>query len=388
MYRYSRHVLRLVGALALLLLAACGSTQAARSDAGQALQAPSTAATQPAFTTSTPSLPSAVMTSVPSLPSAATTSVPGLPSEVTTAIPSLPPATTTAMPSLPSAAATTGTRAIKTVFVIVMENHNWSSIKGSTSAPYINTTLLPMASYAEQYYNPPGVHPSEPNYLWLEAGTNFGISNDDAPSENHQGTTQHLVTLLSADGISWKAYQEDISGTVCPLKSSGLYAPKHNPMVYFDDVTGGNDPQSAACIAHERPYAELASDLQHNTVARYNFITPNLCDDMHNSLGCATRDSVKNGDTWLSQAVPQILQSRAYADGGALFITWDEGEGGDGPIGMIVLSPAAKGGGYANTIHYTHSATLRTIQEIFHVTPLLGDAPQSADLRDLFRTFP
>jgi phospholipase C len=142
-----------------------------------------------------------------------------------------------------------------------------------------------MASYAEQYYNPPGVHPSEPNYLWLEAGTNFGISNDDAPSENHQGTTQHLVTLLSAASISWKAYQEDISGTVCPLKSTALYAPKHNPMVYFDDVTGGNDPQSASCIAHERPYTELASDLQHNTVARYNFITPNLCDDMHNSLG-------------------------------------------------------------------------------------------------------
>ena len=59
-----------------------------------------------------------------------------------------------------------------------MENHNWSDIKGNASAPYINTTLLPQASYAQQYYNPPGIHPSLPNYLWLEAGTNFGISND------------------------------------------------------------------------------------------------------------------------------------------------------------------------------------------------------------------
>ena len=55
----------------------------------------------------------------------------------------------------------------RTVFLIVMENQNWSAIKGSASAPYINETLLPMSSYAEQYYNPPGVHPSEPNYLWL-----------------------------------------------------------------------------------------------------------------------------------------------------------------------------------------------------------------------------
>src|SRR5574340_1525089 len=89
----------------------------------------------------------------------------------------------------------------KHVFLIVMENHNWSDIKNNASAPYINSTLLPMASYAEQYYNPPGNHPSEPNYLWLEAGTNFNIFNDDEPDENHQSTTRHLVTLLDQAGI-------------------------------------------------------------------------------------------------------------------------------------------------------------------------------------------
>src|SRR5207248_10924866 len=74
----------------------------------------------------------------------------------------------------------------KTVFLIMMENHNWSDIKGSPSAPYINTTLLPMATHAEHAYNRPGIHPSEPNYLWLEAGTNFGITNDADPAVNHQ----------------------------------------------------------------------------------------------------------------------------------------------------------------------------------------------------------
>ena len=75
-------------------------------------------------------------------------------------------------------------------------------------------------------------------------------------------------------------------------------------------------------------------------------------------------------------------------NGGTVFITWDEGEGGDGPIGMIVLSPDAKGAGYSNTIHYTHSSTLRTLQEIFGVTPLLGGATTAIDLRDLFKMFP
>ncbi|HEX7843206.1 MAG TPA: alkaline phosphatase family protein [Kofleriaceae bacterium] len=281
-----------------------------------------------------------------------------------------------------------GSGALQTVFVIVMENHNWSDIKGSASAPFINQTLLPMGAHAENYVNVPGIHPSEPNYLWLEAGTNFGVTNDNNPSSNHQSTTRHLVTLLQAAGISWKSYQEGITGTTCPLTATGLYAPKHNPMLYFDDVTSTNSTSSQNCIQHVRPYTELASDLQNNTVARYNFITPNLCDDMHNSTGCATSDPIKNGDAWLSTEVPKILASRAYQNNGVLFITWDESEGGDLPIGMIVLSPKVKAPGYANTIAYNHGSTLRSVQEIFGVTPLLGGATTSTDLADLFVSFP
>ncbi len=288
----------------------------------------------------------------------------------------------------PSAAPTPHTAAlpaIGTVFVILMENHNWSDIKGSASAPYINNTLLPLGAHAEKYFNPPAIHPSEPNYLWLEAGTNFGILDDAEPSVNHQSTTQHLTSLLTTAGISWKAYEEDIDGTSCPLTTSGKYAARHNPFVYFDDVTNTNTPSSPTCIAHERPFTQLATDLTNNSVAKYNFITPNVCNDMHDSGGCVTLDSIKNGDTWLSQNVPAILNSAAYKNNGALFITWDEGEGGsDGPIGMIALSPLAKAG-YANTIPYTHGSTLRTMQEIFGVTtPFLGDAANQTDLSDLF----
>jgi hypothetical protein len=297
-------------------------------------------------------------------------------------------ATARANGTVPAALPTpTAATSNKTVFLILMENHNWLDIKHNPSAPYINNTLLPMASYAEQYFNPPGNHPSEPNYLWLEAGTNFGIYNDADPEANHQSTTQHLVTLLNNAHISWKSYQESISGTVCPLTGNGLYAPKHNPMVFFDDVTNTNDPNSSYCIAHVRPYTELATDLQRHTQSRYNFITPNLCDDMHDTCP-PFNDPVKQGDTWLAQNLPAILNSQAYKKGGIVFITWDEGIGGDGPIGMIVLSPDAKGGGYSNTIHYTHSSTLRTLEEIFGVTPLLGDAANATDLRDLFKAFP
>jgi phospholipase C len=253
-----------------------------------------------------------------------------------------------------------------------------------------------MSSYATQYFNPPSNHPSEPNYVWLNAGSNNcgdkTFTNDNDPSANNStSTTQHLATYLKNAGVSWKTYQENISGTVCPLSSSGEYAAKHNPFVFFQDSTGNNNASDPYCIAHNRPYTELAGDLSGGTVARYNFITPNLCDDMHDSCS-PTSNAIKQGDTWLSTEVPKILASNAYKNNGALFVTWDEAGSGDGPIGMIVLSPLAKGGGYNNAIHYDHSSTVRTYQEIFRVGPpanaFLRNAATATDLSDLFSTFP
>ena len=280
-----------------------------------------------------------------------------------------------------------GAHAIKTVFLILMENHNWSSIKGSSSAPYINS-LLTQGAHAEGYYdNPSAVHPSEPNYIWLESGDNLGITSDSDPAQNYQTTPLHLTTLLGDAGVSWRAYVENIDGASCPVTTDGLFAPKHTPMLFFSDVVGSPpSATSAPCIAHVRPYTELASDLEGGKTAQYNFITPNLCDDMHNGSGCSSSE-VKDGDTWLSEQVPAILASKTYQDGGALFITWDESESGEHPIGMIVLSPFAKKG-YSNTTQYYHSSMLRTVEEIFAVTPLLRDAANRPSLEDLFTTYP
>jgi hypothetical protein len=278
---------------------------------------------------------------------------------------------------------------IKTVFLIVMENHSWSSITSSTSANYINKTLVPMSSYAKQYYNPTGNHPSEPNYIWLEAGDNLGLTTDDDPSStNHATTTDHLVSQLAAAGVSWKTYQEGIDGKSCPLTSSGFYAVKHNPFLFFDDVTDTRLATSANCIAHVRPYTELAGDLAPGgKVARYNFITPNLCNDMHGATGCPSTNLIKMGNDWLATEVPKILASNAYKDNGVLIVTWDESSTGDGPIGMLVISPLAKGGGYSNSTKYDHSSMLRTMEEIFGV-PLLRGAKTATSLSDMFKSYP
>jgi len=257
-----------------------------------------------------------------------------------------PTAVSTPRPPTPTNTTSSSDHAIKTVFLIVMENQNWSSIKGNPSAPYINNTLLPMASRAEQYYNPPGLHPGLGDYLWLESGqcfTSCGTDNDPSPFPNGL-TGPALHSQLSAAGISWRGYFEGMTDGTCPMATTDSYAVDHNPFVYYNDVS--SNPQ----CPNLQSYADLSGDPANSTVARYNVIVPDLCDDMHDP--CAPiSDPIKRGDTWLQNNVPAILSSPAYKNGGALFITWDEGEHStDGPIGMIVLSPYARGGGYANTL--------------------------------------
>ena len=272
---------------------------------------------------------------------------------------------------------------LQTAFVIVMENHNWSDIAGSPSAPYINNVLLPMGAHAENYRDA-GVHPSEPNYVWMEAGSNLAVLDDDDPAANHRTTKFHLTSLLRNAGIDWKSYQEDIAGTACPLFGEGDYAPKHNPMVFFDDMTDGVTASSPTCIAHIRPYTELAADLSSGHVADYNFISPNLCDDMHNDCG---GDPIQNGDAWLSREVPKIMASDAYKRGGVILITWDESEDGEYPIGLIALSPLAKPG-YVSHTTLSHSSLLRTMQDIYAVQPYIRDAANATGLGEMFVTYP
>lgn len=274
---------------------------------------------------------------------------------------------------------------VQTVFIIVMENVSWSSIKGSPSAPYINHTLLPASSYCEQFYQPPGYSSSLPNYIWLEAGTNFGITTSPLPASSQISSTNHLVTQLDHAGISWRTYQESISGNDCPTNSVAPYVAWHNPFLYFTDIAGS----STNCIARNRPYTELARDLTNNTVARYNFIVPNLCNDMHDDPVCpATFDRIRTGDNWLASEIPRLMRSSAYSNRGAIFLTWDESTLPGTPtipIGMIVTSPLAKGGGYAATNRYDHASTLRTMQEIFGVRQFLFGAAAAASLSDLFQ---
>src|SRR6516225_6183979 len=114
-----------------------------------------------------------------------------------------------------AAAATARAESIGTVFVIAMENHNWTQpssqtspqqILGNPAAPYINSLVTPgnpnaaQVSYSSAYYNVPGIHPSEPNYVWNEAGL-AGPLNDNDPYPNNIVNAPNLRGLLQNAGI-------------------------------------------------------------------------------------------------------------------------------------------------------------------------------------------
>jgi phospholipase C len=280
--------------------------------------------------------------------------------------------------------------AIKHVFVIVLENHGASDIYGNvTHAPYINNTLLPMSGRATNFIDKLPQLASEPHYVWMEAGTNaFSdhtfTTDNDASSSNSTASTAHLSTQITAAGSTWLSYQEGINSTsgACPIASSGNYAAKHDPFVFFRDVSGSTPSKTNAfCVAHHKALTALATDLANNTVAAYNFITPNLCHDMHSNSCTGSSDPIKQGDTWLSQNVPAII-NYVNANQGVLLIVWDEPVGSTGTIPLIVVGPHVKPN-HAGATQYSHGSLVKSVEQILAL-PTLATVAADNVLTDFF----
>lgn len=301
------------------------------------------------------------------------------------------------------------------IFVIAMENHNLTQptnvtspqqIFGNPAAPYLNSLMTPgnpnavQTSWAMRYLNAGiGVHPSEPNYVWAEAGSDFGVHTDAEPRDGNGNTfydrSNHLTAQFNAAGVSWKNYQENVELSVSPTNNaSGTtgsinpyygttqfdYAVKHNPMAFFTDTATQN----------VFPLSQLFLDLATHSVGKYNWITPNQFNDAHSALKgsfvyrgvtyTGDQSAIAQGDNFLSQIVPQIMATREYQDNGMIIIWWDETEKGDTTsfaIPEIVISPLAKGNAYASSVEMNHSSDIKTMEEIFGLPFINNPIPVS-----------
>jgi phosphatidylinositol-3-phosphatase len=274
-------------------------------------------------------------------------------------------------PSTPVAAASTqGVPAFDHIFVIVMENHAYSEIIGdSVDAPYINQLA---ANYGLATNYVAVAHPSLPNYFALTGGDTFGVTTDCTTCF---GNPPNLVAdRVAPSGRTWRAYQENMP-SACFTGDSYPYAQKHNPFVYFNDI------RTTAQCGNVVPMTGLASDLAATTTTpAYGWITPNLCDDMHDC-------PIASGDTWLSKTVPLILGSPAFTNQNSLlFITWDEDDSSQSNHVPTLVISRSVGTGFRSEAAYDHYSLLRTIEDAWGLAPLTAHDGAAHAMSDFFAT--
>lgn len=281
------------------------------------------------------------------------------------------------------------------VFVIVMENTSLASLQASDNTPYLSSLEQDWATSTDYH----GVaHPSLPNYIAMTSGDTGGIACDCSP-EGTACTASTCTLLLGGCGCAqtglgnlgdqieaahgdWRMYGEDM-GTPCNITSSGSYAVKHVPFLYYKEITD----DAPRCAEHVVDLSEFAGDLRATPPKRLSFIAPNLVSDMHDPVPAGPANYA-TGDTWLSNIVPSILESDAFKKGGLLVIAWDEDDLSgivkpDDPIPMYLLSPLAKKGGFSSSTKIDHYALLATIEDGLGLSRL-GNAEPATPLADFF----
>ena len=241
------------------------------------------------------------------------------------------------------------------VVVVVMENHGYSQVVGSSSAPYINSLISGGANLTNMH----GItHPSQPNYYDLFSGANQGITNDNCITPGFSSAA-NLGSELIAAGKTWASYNEDLPSQGSTVCSSGNYAQKHNPWFGFSNV-----PTSSAYT-----FAQFPTD--YTTLPKVSFVTPNLCDDMHNC-------SVSTGDTWLKNNLGAYA-TWAKTHNSVLVVTFDEDNNTTpNQIPTVWYGQPVTAGASTGT-NYNHYSTLRTIEDMYG----LGYAGSSASASDV-----
>jgi phosphatidylinositol-3-phosphatase len=250
---------------------------------------------------------------------------------------------------------------------IVMENKAYSQVIGSPDAPYINN-LAGQCGLATNFYAEG--HPSLPNYIAMTSGSTQGITDDKDPSY-HPLSAASIFSQLGT--TAWRSLQESMPTNCYPV-SSGLYLVRHNPAAYYTNI-------ATDCLSQDAPLLDPV-DLS----ARFTFVTPNECDDMHSCPAATTSSQqVQSGDSWLSTFMPKLLNSTEYQSGAmAIFLTWDEDNGSaQNHVPTVVISPYTTVG-TTSGIYLTHYSLLRTTEEMLGVGTYLDNAAAAASMRGAF----
>ena len=303
------------------------------------------------------------------------------------------------------------------VVVLTEENESAATTWASTSPAVYLRSLRSKGVFLPNYYGTG--HVSLDNYIAMVSGqvlTPLTASDCLAVSlwtcvqgQSVQRQGLNLGDQLEAAGLSWRAYADGAT-TRCfhgPYKVGDLtpdpyqgdsttgaknFADRHNPFLYFPDIIGN----ATRCAAHQRPIADLATDIAANRLPAFSFITPDTCHDGHdNPCAGSTVGGLTTADAWLRATLPNLLTYLA-ANNGLLVINFDEGSVPPSPTGLVttptdylctscvslgiggrtgalLISPRLPQGAVVTT-GYDHYSLLRTIEDSFGIGQYLNMA--------------
>ncbi|MFE2410879.1 alkaline phosphatase family protein [Kitasatospora sp. NPDC059408] len=247
------------------------------------------------------------------------------------------------------------------IVVVVMENHAYSQVVGSSSAPYVNNTLVAGGATLTQSYAL--THPSQPNYYMLFSGSSQGVTDDSCVDV---GTMQapNLASELLDAGQTFASYNEGIPGVGATDCRVDNYAQKHNPWFGF-----GNVPTSSA-------YGMDAFPADFTTLPKVSFVVPDLCDDMHDC-------SVGTGDSWIQTNLA------AYADwarshNSLLVMTFDEDNKLSGNRIPTVVYGAHVAPGSSTSTSYNHYDVLHTLEDLAGLSAHAGNSASANDITGIW----
>ena len=250
------------------------------------------------------------------------------------------------------------------IVIVIEENHAYSSIIGSSSAPYINQLADSGALFTQSY----GLtHPSQPNYIMFYSGSDQGIngpnltlSGDNYPSSSPWNLTlpfhtKNLGACLIASGKTFIGYAEGLPSVGFTGATSGNYASKHAPYTYWQGTGVNNIPST-----DNQPLTSFPTNFSNLPTVCY--VIPNLNDDMHNGTDPST---IVTGDTWLKNHMDAYIQW-AKTHNSLFIMTFDEDDDlHNNKIATIFTGQMVKKGQYSETIN--HYYILRTIEDMYGI---------------------
>ena len=250
------------------------------------------------------------------------------------------------------------------VTIVVFENKTYSQIIGNTAdAPYLSGLAAACSHATNMNHMTPT---SLTNYVAMTSGYtghNNGrevlITGTKPPAK----WPQDSVSIFEAMGGQAKQWAESMPDN-CFMKTTADFHVGHAPYQYYSRT------QSSLCPQHSQP---LASGDPMS--ARFNYVIPNQHHSMHGTPQLTTSTArIRAGDAWARDFIPSLLASPQYLAGtSVIIIAFDEANAKTTKMPFIVVSPYTKAGGTTN-VQYNHYSTLKGVQEMLGVTPLLGHA--------------